>query len=499
MSLLDQRFSTGVSPAPSSGLIISGGGVLTIATDEIAELQARCRALELRLDELAWQLADLAARTSRLLAPGIAASAFTAAGRMARAAAAQLGRARGALQRAEQTYSEAEWDARRRASDEAARAAYGAGMLGALELAMLGPGCLLLVGAAALTARGPLELASGAAARWLAQHPEALSDPRFLVQVRLLSDSLDNAGRGAAATLGSQGWGTEDEARGREQFAAVVLAAASLGFGRASTAVEVTPIRTGSTSAPRTLETLASRIPGQQLPPAGAYVASGDPTRGEGDAEPSTAQVRVDRYDEQDGSPRYVVYLAGTADFSLQPGSEPFDMSSNLAGMAGLDSAALESARAAMADAGIGANDPVLLVGYSQGGLLAERLADSGEYATAGLVTFGSPGPGVDAQSVPVVALAHTDDLVPALGGVERLDASLDHVLVERSALDGMPVPEGRELPAHDLNAYRYTAQLADASGESRLTTTRTQVFDFLKDTSFGTSTEYHAVRTAER
>ncbi|MCU1437333.1 MAG: hypothetical protein JWP66_420, partial [Naasia sp.] len=217
-----------------------------------------------------------------------------------------------------------------------------------------------------------------------------------------------------------------------------------------------------------------------------------------GGPESRVAQVRVDRYDDPDGNARYVVYLAGTADFSPQPGSEPFDMSSNLAGMAGLDSAALESARAAMADAGVGENDPVLLVGYSQGGLLAERLADSGQYATAGVVTFGSPGPGVDAQSVPVIALAHTDDLVPALGGVERLDPSVDHVLVERSALDGMPVPEGRELPAHDLNAYRYTAQLADGSGESRLTTTRTQVFDFLKDTSLGTSTEYHAVRTTE-
>jgi hypothetical protein len=346
-----------------------------------------------------------------------------------------------------------------------------------------------------VTARGSIERAGGAAG-WLTQHPEALSDPRFLAYVRLLADSLDDAGRGAASALGNRAWGTDDGPRGREQFTAVVLAAVSAGFGRASTAVEVTPVRTGSTSAPRTLSTLASRIPGQQVPPPGSY---GNPGGDADDAEASMAQVRVDRYDDPNGTARYVVYLAGTADFSVQPGSEPFDNSSNLAGMAGLDSAALESARQAMAAAGIGKDDPVLLVGYSQGGLLAERLADSGEYATAGVVTFGSPGTGVEAGAVPVIALAHTDDLVPALGGVDRLDPAASHVLVERAALDGMPSPDGRELPAHDLSAYRYTAQLADASGESRLTTIRTQVFDFLKDTSFGTSTDYHAVRMPEK
>src|SRR5690606_38755981 len=98
-------------------------------------------------------------------------------------------------------------------------------------------------------------------------------------------------------------------------------------------------------------------------------------------------QIRIDRIIGADGQERFEVFLAGTVDLGIS-GSEPWDMRSNLGALAGGDPASLRAVEAAMRAAGIDGETPVTFVGYSQGGLLAARLAASGEWQAAGLVTF---------------------------------------------------------------------------------------------------------------
>src|SRR6185437_8434036 len=163
-----------------------------------------------------------------------------------------------------------------------------------------------------------------------------------------------------------------------------------------------------------------------------------------------------------DGDPAYIVYVGGTVDPSPVSGEEPFDMTSDLVGIAKLDSASLRATEQAMREAGIRPGDTVIPVGYSQGGIVATSIAVSGEYSTPALVTFGSPTAGIDVPSTTVdVAVEHTDDLVPALGGIP-LAADRnggDRIVVTRQTFSG-EVPQGSSpIDAHLMKEYAITAR----------------------------------------
>jgi pimeloyl-ACP methyl ester carboxylesterase len=158
-----------------------------------------------------------------------------------------------------------------------------------------------------------------------------------------------------------------------------------------------------------------------------------------------------------------VVYVSGTRDFDLHPTSEPWDMTSNFQALSGSAQADSEHAvRTAMEQAGIDARTPVILVGHSQGGLIASRIAASGDFAVTDLVVAGSPSHGVSVpERIRVTAFEHSDDLVPALSG--PLTAATASTLFLRQK-----APAGAQgvLPEHELQSYIATARLADASGD---------------------------------
>ena len=114
-----------------------------------------------------------------------------------------------------------------------------------------------------------------------------------------------------------------------------------------------------------------------------------------------------------------------------------------------------------MAEAGIRPGDDVQFMGYSQGGLVAARLAGSGTWNVVGLETFGAPTGSVELPAdLPGIAVRHTDDLVPALGGPHPVSGQLQ---VEREAYPrGVPIPDDEPLPAHQRSAYQATAQAID-------------------------------------
>jgi pimeloyl-ACP methyl ester carboxylesterase len=70
----------------------------------------------------------------------------------------------------------------------------------------------------------------------------------------------------------------------------------------------------------------------------------------------------------------------------------------------------------AIKSAGVGATASILLVGHSQGGLIAANIAGN-DRRVKGLVTFGAPiSQLADKIKVPTVAIQHKNDIVPKLG-----------------------------------------------------------------------------------
>jgi hypothetical protein len=210
------------------------------------------------------------------------------------------------------------------------------------------------------------------------------------------------------------------------------------------TQVKVSPVSSGKADPAQGYQDLISRIPR---------------------AEAGQPQIRIEQYETG-----YVVYLGGTIDSGVDPSGEPWDMTSNISAIAELDSGSYSSAVHAMREAGITAEDNVILVGHSQGGLVAAQLAASGEYLVSDVVTVGAPLHQVELpESVHLVAVEHTEDIIPSLSGVATPAVAVSQLTVSRSLYGAHQPPRGELLPAHNLSRYVETGAVMDKSGDSKL------------------------------
>ena len=211
------------------------------------------------------------------------------------------------------------------------------------------------------------------------------------------------------------------------------------------------------------------------------------------------AQVRIEQYGTE-----FVVYIGGTVDGSLGAGVQPWDMSSNLAALGGDPAASENAVRQAMTEAGITSTDPVILVGHSQGGLVAMRIAQSADVTTTAVITAGAPIHHIEPPAgVRVVAFEHTDDLVPALGGPVTMPAhsgqtpgstSATGILyVRHEALAGDSLSGDDMLPAHNIDRYLATARAVDGLEDARLSSAQSALANLARD---GTSGLWRARRT---
>lgn len=170
------------------------------------------------------------------------------------------------------------------------------------------------------------------------------------------------------------------------------------------------------------------------------------------------APIRIERYFDAQGQPQSEVYIAGTGDWGVGSSADPFDMQSNVALLAGLSAASMVSVQSAMTRAGIRPGEHVTFTGHSQGGVIAVRLAESGTYRTTGVLVVGAPtGTLTTTGSYPALALRHTDDLVPRLGGSDR---GSGFTTIERSS----GRPPGDIVGAHAQSGYAQMARDLDAS-----------------------------------
>lgn len=209
----------------------------------------------------------------------------------------------------------------------------------------------------------------------------------------------------------------------------------------------------------------------------------------------SGPQVMIERYSVEGGPDQFAVYVGGTASFSPAATTEPWDMTSNLYNAAGVESGSVASVRAAMEAAGITADSPVQLTGYSQGGGVVARIAASGDYDVRGLTSFGGPTGQVELpHGVPAVLVEHSDDLVPALGGEQD---NRDAVLVRRDVYGGREVSHEWAVPSHHIENYIKTAHLMDTSGSPRLAEALAELDAFTSGTTLESSTLYTFERTS--
>lgn len=120
----------------------------------------------------------------------------------------------------------------------------------------------------------------------------------------------------------------------------------------------------------------------------------------------------------------WIVDLPGTKDWQIDPRSRDHlnDLATNLTTMAGDPSARVDGVTQALTLAGVGPGEPVMLVGHSQGGLVAMRAAEQyardGRFAVTHVVTAGSPISRIEVPpSVQVLSLENRYDVVPRLDG----------------------------------------------------------------------------------
>jgi hypothetical protein len=465
------------------GLIIGGGGSIAVGTDELLESAGALRAMTEELARCGRELAsiDRIVSEGRLRAADAPISAMDAersmddAAFLARTAEFSGARLHTALDLSADAYGAVERAAESIAERLAGAAAYALGF----AMPVLAVDALpLLLGAGVMTAAMaalPKDVRSrvvGRAAAWFKQHSSVLSSPLFAEAVRLTVTSADDFAAGVLHLPPELDRALQDAGlMGVGASTAGVIGVGS-GFGYL-TESPVSTTRVSTTdrfSAPTGWEDRASRVP-------------------QGDA-----QVRIDKYEEPDGSARFEVYISGTRDFALGHDDQPWDMTSNLHGIAGDDSGSIEATRQAMAEAGIDANTPVVITGHSQGGLVAARIAGSGDYNVQALYTLGAPAAQAAVpSSVPWVAVEHSNDIVPALSGSWTHS---DPVLVRRELYTDGPVPHDNYFPSHQLAAYEQTSALLDESTEPRVTAVADRFDDFVRGAIPVESTKWESVRT---
>ncbi|MDH2443649.1 lipase family protein [Amnibacterium sp. CER49] len=447
------------------GVRISGGGSLAVDT---TSMLAAARVLERAADDLSRLAASLDAAATQVAAAAIP---LGAALRECRAAQRYASDAAGGLRTASLRYGAADDAVTRLLTTTAAVQAVALGA----ETAVLGP--VVPLGESSLVGGGLVLALLGEIATTGRMGPQM--DPVVLRALRLAVSSSDDLLRGLEAheTPADLAHDDPDAPGGTASLAGH---AADL-LPRQPGTLRTTVVDRDVVAGPGGLAGLAARVP---EPPAGA------------------PQIRIEAYGDPSGGRRFIVYLAGTVSFSPDSGDEPFDARADLEGVAGRPSDSERAVLQAMREAGVGEDDPVLLVGHSQGALVATRIAQSSGLRVAGVVTLGGPtGQIALPEDVPVLAIEHDDDLVPALPGLPAAgEAGRRRIVVQRSAagdtLPTMPgtVGFGPGLPTHAVASYVLTTALAERSGDPRVDRFRHGLAPFL-DARHGVALQVRADR----
>ncbi len=477
--------TSGPAASGPAGFTVSGGGDVVVDSDAmIAQLERLSRFGE-TLHVLAGELVAVidGAHLSFSGAPNIPARAvearrtMDASLRLLRVAKDRAATIHGALTRSLDVYAsteDVEANLLHRVGEEVA---WGLGLTArvfALPLAF-GAGEAML--AAYLLTRGKPGEVGGALQLFLRNHGRILTSPLAVAVIREAAADVDGFGAGFAGVPPAiadviESLGLTNV---KTSAAGVVELGRSVGL---LTETGVTVKKTSSFefgSPPKSLLDRANSFP--------------DPH-----GDPNGEQIRIDRYVEQGKPDRFDVYISGTVTFDPKTQNEAFDFTSDLTGVAQESPGSYRAVREAMSQAGITPNSPVVLNGYSQGGLIASLVASSGDYNVKGVVTFGAPSAQVQIPaSIPVLTVRNTEDLVPATSGY---DVNPNAIVVQRTLFADRPVPTDWVVPAHRLSYYQETAAVIDSAKSGRVRTVLDSLGDFGAGADRVDSTLWVAERT---
>jgi len=172
-----------------------------------------------------------------------------------------------------------------------------------------------------------------------------------------------------------------------------------------------------------------------------------------------------------DGSRRVIIDVTGTKSWDPFPTSDVTSLTTNGRALVGERTAYEQGVLTALRRAGVRRRDPVMIVGHSQGGMVAVTAARdavrSGEFDVTHVVTAGSPI-GRTVGDVPgrvqVLALENAHDVVPHLDGRANPDrrnvttvigARGDGTVLDDHSLDDAYVPLVRDAQASDDRSIR--------------------------------------------
>ena len=196
-----------------------------------------------------------------------------------------------------------------------------------------------------------------------------------------------------------------------------------------------------------------------------------------------------------DGTRRAIVDITGTKSWDPLPTSDITSLTTNGRALVGERTAYEQGVLAAMQRAGVGPNDDVMLVGHSEGGMVAVNAArdavTNGEFNVTHVITAGAPiglTAGTLPSSVQVLALENASDVVPHLDG--RANPDLPNVTTATTrhgdgTIVGDHTIEGAYLPvAADVQVSRNRSIrdfLAGATGFFRARAVETRTFQILR------------------
>jgi hypothetical protein len=180
---------------------------------------------------------------------------------------------------------------------------------------------------------------------------------------------------------------------------------------------------------------------------------------------PGNGTVEVQTITSADGTVRHVLYLPGTDDFNApwEQDSDVRDLESDLDAMGGRPDPYQQGILDALDLAGVRADEPLMLVGHSLGGMeAAALLSDQHGYHVTDVVTAGAPTAQVGGfpAGSHVLSLEQQGDIVPELDGAPNPDS------VEQTTVTFDAQPADGITAHHSYGAYVEGAGLVDASSE---------------------------------
>lgn len=201
------------------------------------------------------------------------------------------------------------------------------------------------------------------------------------------------------------------------------------------------------------------------------------------------------------GRRAYVVVIPGTQLRDAARGANPFHLDGILEGVGDSSETVNKAVREALEAAGARKGDPVVGVGYSQGGIHAMNLAASEdflkEYNLQYVLTAGSPVAHIASKpDVSSLHLEHRTDWVPGADGAPNRDARNQ---VTATMTNDLYARKGEDVgigPGHQLSSYQEGARLVSLSGDPSLVESTATLGAILGAGGAATATRFSLSRT---